>query len=87
MSANRSTISKARSYKAIGEFWDDHDLGDYWDQIKPVEVEIEIQDEVTYFPVDLKLSREIHSVARKRGISPDTLLNLWLQEKVREETA
>ncbi|MCK4398132.1 MAG: hypothetical protein KAV25_04000 [Methanophagales archaeon] len=59
MSKNRSSISKARSYEEIGDFWDIHDLADYWDKTKPVEIEIDIQSEVTYYAVDKELSAEI----------------------------
>lgn len=45
MSKNRSFISKAKSYKEIGEFWDTHDLADYWAQTKSVEFEVDIQSE------------------------------------------
>lgn len=38
----KSSISKAQSYKEIGEFWDSHDLADYWDQTEPAEFEVEI---------------------------------------------
>ena len=86
MGRNRSSISKAQTYKEIGEFWDTHDLSEYWDQTKPVEFEVEIQSETTYYPVERKLSEKISKIARKRGVSPETLLNLWLQEKVVEES-
>ncbi len=85
MVRSRSSISKARSYREIGEFWDTHDLGEYWDQIKPVEFEVDIQSEATYYPVEVRLSEKIKAIAKKRGVSPETLLNLWLQEKVGEE--
>ena len=81
----RSSISKARSYKEIGEFWDTHDLSEYWDQTAPVEFEVDIQSEATYYPVETKLSEKISRIAKRRGVSAETLLNLWLQEKVREE--
>jgi len=87
MSTGKSSISKARSYREIGEFWDTHDLGDYWDQVQPVEAEIAIEDELVYYPVDRALSSKIRSAARRHGVSSQTLLNLWLQEKVGEETA
>ena len=32
MKGNKSSISKANSYKEIGEFWDAHDLTDFWEQ-------------------------------------------------------
>jgi hypothetical protein len=87
MSKGRSSISKARSYKEMGEFWDTHDFGDYWDQSYPVEFEVDIQSETTYYPLEKNLSSKVLSIARQRGVSPETLLNLWVQEKVREESA
>jgi len=87
MNRNRSSISKARSYKEIGEFWDTHDLADYWEQTQPVEFEVDIQSEVTYYPLDVALSAQVRSIATQRGISPETLLNLWVQEKLQEALA
>lgn len=85
MSEDKSSISKARSYKEIGEFWDTHDLGDYWEQTHPVDFEIDIQSEVTYYALDKALSASIRSIAEQRGVSAETLLNLWVQEKLQEE--
>jgi len=85
MSKNRSSISKAQSYRETGEFWDTHDLADYWDQTKPADFEVDIQSEMTYYAVDHELSTKIQAIAKRRGISADTLLNLWLQEKIQEQ--
>ncbi len=85
MSKNRSSVSEAQSYKEIGEFWDTHDLADYWDKTESVEFEIDIQSEVTYYAVDKELSAKIQAIAKRRGVSADTLLNLWLQEKLEEQ--
>lgn len=87
MSRSRSSISKARSYKEIGEFWDTHDLADYWEQTQPVEFEVDIQSEVTYYPLDIALSARVRSIAMRRGVSPETLVNLWVQEKLQEASA
>lgn len=85
MRRNKSSLSEAQSYKEIGEFWDNHDLTDYWDQTKAVEFEVEIESEAIYFPVETSLSAKLVSLAKQRGVSPETLLNLWIQEKVKEE--
>ena len=85
MNRSRSSLSKARSYKEISEFWDNHDLTDFWDRTKSAKFEVDIESEVTYYALDSKLSRKIQSVARKRGVSADTLLNLWIQEKLQEQ--
>ncbi|MCK4417087.1 MAG: hypothetical protein KAV99_02855 [Candidatus Latescibacteria bacterium] len=87
MSRNRSSISKARSYKEIGQFWETHDLAEYWEQTQPVEFELDIQSEVTYYPLDTSLSARVRSMAKQRGVSPETLLNLWVQEKLQERMA
>jgi hypothetical protein len=85
MGRHRSSLSKAGSYKEIGEFWDTHDLGDYWEQTYPVEFDVDIQSDVTYYPLDVTLSARVRSLARQRGVSSETLLNLWIQEKLQEE--
>ena len=79
---NRSSISEAQSYRDIGEFWDTHDLADHWDQTEPAEFEVDILSEITYYALDSKLSEAVQSLARKRGVSADTLLNIWVQEKL-----
>lgn len=84
MAENRTSISKARSYREIGEFWGTHDLSKYWNRLRPVKFEVEIESETTYYPLDSSLSTALRSIARKRGISPEILLNLWVQEKVQE---
>lgn len=85
MNKGRSSISKAQSYKEIGEFWDTHDLADHWEQTHPVDFEIDIQSEVTYYALDTDLSAKVRSIAKQRGVSAEMLLNLWVQEKLQEE--
>jgi len=38
-----------------------------------------------YRAIDKEILEKIRNVAKKRGISTDTLLNLWLQEKLQEQ--
>jgi len=83
MSENRSSISKAKSYAELSEFWDTHDLTKFSDKLRPAQFEVEIDPETTYYPVEASLSTALRSAARKRGVSPEVLLNLWLQEKLR----
>ena len=78
------STSRATSYKEIGEFWATHELSDFWDKTKEVSFEVDIGSEVTYFAVDKTLSERIQAIAQERGIAADTLLNLWVQEKLQE---
>ena len=47
MRKDKSSISKADSYKEIGEFWDTHDLDEYWDETHEVEFEVNVQSKET----------------------------------------
>jgi len=85
MKRDKSSISKARSYKEIGEFWDSHDLSEYWNQTRSVKFEVDIQSEITCYPRESSLSAKVRSIAKQRGISPESLLNLWVQEKLRKQ--
>jgi hypothetical protein len=42
MDRRKTPISEASSYREIGEFWDEHDLSDYWDQTHDVEIDVRI---------------------------------------------
>ena len=85
MKKSKSSISKASSYREIGEFWDTHDLAEYWDQTEPANFEVDIQSELTYYALDRELSESIRTIAKNRGVSANTLLNLWVQEKLLSE--
>jgi hypothetical protein len=82
MAANKTTISGASSYREIGEFWDKHDLSDFWDQTHDVEMDIDIDSSTIYFPVEKALAEKLRTEAVNRGVSAATLLNTWVQEHV-----
>ena len=81
----KTPISKAGSYKKIAEYWDTHDLANVWGKTRTTRFKVDIQSEVTYYSLDKALSKQVQSVARDRGISADTLINLWVQEKLQEQ--
>lgn len=43
------------------------------------------EPEATYYLIEKDLSEKIQSVARKQGVSSGTLVNLWLEQKIKEE--
>ena len=82
MKKNKTSISKATNYREIGEFWDTHSLADYWDKTKPAEFSVQIESEVTFYPVANKLASQIRKMAKQKKIRPESLLNLWIEEKL-----
>jgi hypothetical protein len=65
MKKNKSSLSKARSYAQIGEYWDQHDLSDVWGKTRKVKFEVVAEPEATYYPVVRDLSEKIQSVANR----------------------
>ena len=80
MSAKTST-SKSDTYQDIGAFWDEHDATDFGGQTE-VEFDVNIQSQRRYYSLDKHLSLELKRISRARGISEETLLNMWVQEKI-----
>lgn len=37
---SKSSVSRASSYREIGEYWDEHDLEDAWDPSRQVEFDV-----------------------------------------------
>lgn len=85
MSENKSLISGAASYVAIGEYWDDHDLNDHWEQTKPAEFEVDLRTSSIYFPLERALAEQLRLAADAQGVSPETLLNLWVQARMADK--
>jgi hypothetical protein len=79
---NVSSISKARSLEEMAEFWDTHSLADYEDQIYEVDMTFEPSARRTWIGVDPDLLAELRRIARDRHISTQTLVNLWLSQRV-----
>ncbi|MEK6672174.1 MAG: CopG family antitoxin [Nitrospirota bacterium] len=84
MRKHKSSLSEATSYRELGEFWDAHDLSDFWGKTKTASFEVDIEAEVTYYAVDKTLSEKLQAIAQKRGVTADTLINLWVQEKLQK---
>ena len=66
----------------LWEFWDTHSSADYEDLMEPVEVDIDVSSSKMYCSVAKDLLREVRVQARQQGVSTETLINLWLQEKI-----
>lgn len=87
MDKNKGSLSKASSYREIGDYWDIHDVTEVWDKTRKVKFDVEIESEVIYYPLEKSLSEKVRSLAKKHGITSETLINLWVQQKLQEQTS
>lgn len=85
MSENKNTqttsISQAQTVEEIGEFWDAHSLDNYWDETREAEFEVRAKQRKRV-TVEPQIYKQLEAEARVRGVVPETLVNLWLAEKL-----
>ena len=83
--AENKKIPEFNSYAEMAEFWDSHSLADYWDQTEPAEFEISNDVRRRYLvSVDRELLGRAQRVARTRGLSTESLINLLLEQRLHE---
>jgi len=81
MDANKDPIPEQfGSIEQAADFWDTHSLADYWDQLHEVEIEVSARRR-RRITLDPDVWERVASQARVRGVSPETLANLWLMER------
>jgi hypothetical protein len=71
--------------EAAAEFWDTHSLTDYWDQTREVEVEVKAPRR-TWIPLAADLAQKAAAHAKAEGVSVETLVNLWIAERLQMRT-
>lgn len=77
----RTSVSKARTPEDIGAFWDEHSLDEYWDQTHEVTFELRAQRR-RRITLDPDVYAQLEKQAHVRGVLPETLVNLWLKERL-----
>lgn len=66
----------------LSDFWDTHSTADYEDMMEPVTMDIDISHRLTYCAIASDVFRAIKNHADKQGVSIETMINVWLQEKL-----
>jgi len=70
-------------YKTIGEYWDENSLADHWDETEEAEFEISPSARDRYFvSIDPPLLGRVRSIAKNRGLSTESLINLFLEQQL-----
>ena len=76
------SISQSRTLEEMAEFWDTHSLADFEDQTYEVEMTFDSFARRSFVGIEPALMEELRRIARKRQVSTQTLINVWLQQRV-----
>lgn len=78
----KKILPEFSSLKEIAEFWDDHDFTDYEDEFKEVsDLAFNIKNRF-YLPITLDQYDKIESIARNKGITVESLISNWVEERL-----
>jgi len=73
------------SYEGAAEFWETHSLADYWDETEPAHFDASPELQRRYLvPVDSDLLARLQQVAKTRGVSTESLVNLLLEQRLQQ---
>ncbi len=80
MAGKKENIPENMTVEEASEFWDTHSVSDYSSHV--VKFEYRPEEQITFVAIanDLLLQLERH--AKKQGASVETLINLWIKEKL-----
>jgi hypothetical protein len=74
-----------RTIDAAIAFWDRHSVADYAEDLKPANIRFRLRGRVHLLAVDPDIAAQLRAASRARGLSPETVANLWLRERLAKE--
>lgn len=78
----KSSISQAKSISEMGAFWDEQDATEFEDQTYEVDMTFDLTARHHYVAIDPSLLQQLQETAASRGLNTESLINLWLQERL-----
>ncbi len=85
MAKNKArTPTPAKSLDELVAYFDTHDLGDDWALMPKARFDIDIQKRTHLVAIDEELIERLAAIAKVQHVPAETLIHVWLKEKVRE---
>ena len=82
---SRSRIPEFASREEEAEFWDTHDIADYWDELEPVEVKFSKKiNHGVIVTFESDTFNKLFEMADERGVFPDALIHDWVAKGMKE---
>lgn len=76
----KQRVPENMTIREASEFWDSHSVADYPSRV--VELEYAPDDQVAVVAIAADLVDSLRKRAQESGVSVETLVNLWVQEKL-----
>jgi hypothetical protein len=75
-------LPRFRTTQQLVDFFDTHDMGDYWQALPEATFEVDIRKRKRFVAVDEKLMDKLVAVAKTKHTTSQKLVRTWLEEKL-----
>ncbi len=61
-------------------------MGEFYEQMPKADFEVDIKRRKYFFALDAEVAKKLAEIARSKQITSEALANVWLIEKIKEQT-
>lgn len=80
--SNQKNLPSFASLDAMVEFFDEHDMGEYLEEMPEVDFDVNIQRRMHLVAIDDEIVSLLTEIARRERVPAEALVNSWLKEKL-----
>ena len=82
--SNSTGLPAFNSTQEIVDFFDNHDMGEFWEAMPEAYFDVDIKGKQYLISVDESLMSKLLEIAKSQEVSIQSLVDSWLKEKVLE---
>ena len=83
MEKNRSkTLPRSKSVKELVDFFETHDMGDYWEQMPEAHFDVDIKKRKQLVALEEDVVDKLTEIAKSKKISSESLINGLLPKSI-----
>lgn len=79
-------LPRSKSVKELVEFFETHDMGDYWDKMPEAHFDVNIKKRKHLVALEKDIVDKLTEIAKSKKVSSETLINAWLKDRIRRVT-
>jgi len=76
-------LPPSSSVKELVDFFETHDMGDYWDQMPEAHFIVNIRKRKHLVALEEDVADKLTEIAKTKRISSESLINTWLKDQIR----
>ena len=79
---NSKQLPKFESLDALTNFFDENDLGEFFEQMPEANFEVNLKRRKHFVAIDEELSEKLSEISKREHQPSETIVNSWLREKI-----